>query len=155
MCVRVCVCVCVCVCDRTVSTAIRAIMSAPCFHHLIKHPNGHHSYLSEGETNERDAAAKQKVRMTFSRKNGVCYYVTGFQKRASLCTCAYIYHYMHTHANTMKASWFPAPPPSPLPHPAPVPLFRVRKNPPAVFKYVDIKYLFIWKWGHTHTHISK
>lgn len=80
-------------------------MSAPCFHHLIKHPNGHHSYLSERETNERDAAAEEKVRMTFWRKNGARYYVTGFQEAAaSSRTCAYIYHYMHTHARERAGS---------------------------------------------------
>lgn len=42
----------------------------------------------------------KKVRMTFSRNNGARYYVTGFQKAASVRTCAYVYRDTRTHAQT-------------------------------------------------------
>lgn len=107
-------------CVWGVETVLGAVKSALCHHHLIKHPNGRRSYLSKRETNEREAARGRGERESENdilEKNGVRYYVTGFQKTIkSLRTYACIYSYTDTHRNvhanarTYCSREFPEPP---------------------------------------------
>lgn len=93
----------VCACIWGVETVL-GVRGALCHHHLIKHPNICRSYLSNGETNERGATRRRGERESENdilEKNGVCYYVTGFQKTIKgLCTYAYIYSYTDTHTHS-------------------------------------------------------
>lgn len=101
----------VCVCVGELRQCYGAVKSAPRHHHLIKHPNGRRSYLSKRDTNEREAArgtGERESENDILEKNGVRYYVTGFQKTIKgLCTCACIYSCTHApiRAHTQTQSW--------------------------------------------------
>ncbi len=94
---------CVCVCVWGVETVLGAVKSALCHRHLIKHPNGRRSYLSKRETNEREAVqgrAERESENDILEKNGVRYYVTGFQKTIKAYAHMPAFTVTRTHTDT-------------------------------------------------------